>query len=485
MAMMQASLRDHLERSKSWGGSSTVLDYVYRPNTVAELCEVLELGQRMGLSVGMRGAGRSYGDAALNGEHLLLDLSHMNRILNWDAETGVATVEPGVTISQLWQHVLADGWWPPVVPGTMYATLGGCAAMNIHGKNHWQVGTLGDHILGFSLLLATGEVVECSRRNNEDVFSASIGSFGMLGCFTKLSIKMKRVKSGLVRVKGVSVSNMEAMLDVIEDSKDKVDYVVGWVDGLSSGRSCGRGQVHTATYVRRDTGSVPDSSLSVESQQLPRRIMGVIPRRAIWRLVKPFTNKFGMRLINTGKYWLACSADGHSVEQSLARFNFLLDFVPDWEKGYLPGGLIQYQSFIAYDRAAQAFRDLLMCCRSYHVPPMLCVVKRHRRDDFLVSCGVDGFSMAMDFQVTDRTRERLVRLSRAMDEVVINAGGRFYLAKDSTLHPSTARTYLGGNTISQLAALKKRCDPEGLLQTNLSRRVVPDLHSRSDKPSSL
>ena len=64
----------------------------------------------------------------------------MNRILKWDPQTGRVTAEPGVTIEKLWQGVEPDGWWPPVVSGTMYTTLGGCLGANIHGKNNFKVG---------------------------------------------------------------------------------------------------------------------------------------------------------------------------------------------------------------------------------------------------------------------------------------------------------------------------------------------------------
>ena len=473
---MPTVLNMQLERSKSWGRASTVMNYVHRPTTISGLREVFELGQRMDLSVGMRGAGRSYGDASFNGEQLLLDLSAMNRILDWDAEQGVITVEPGVTIAQLWQHVISSGWWPPVVPGTMHATLGGCAGMNIHGKNHWQVGTLGDHILRFSNMLPTGEVIQCNREDNAEMFSACIGAFGMLGCFTDLTLKLKRIHSGVLRVRSSAVTDLEHMLGVIDDCKDDVDYVVGWLDGLASGRRLGRGQVHMATHLPPGEDHMSDKSMDVKSQQLPQRFLGTIPLTSLWRLTKPFANEFGLRLINSGKYWAARRTDGGEFEQSLTEFNFLLDFIPEWEKICLPGGLVQYQSFIVQERAAGTFRALLRRCRTYNVPPMLCVVKRHRPDDFLVSCGVDGFSLAMDFRVTRRNREHLVQLARELDQIVLSAGGRFYLAKDSTLHPEAARSYLGDDTIQQLGALKQRCDPEGILQSNLSRRVLPELH---------
>ena len=45
--------------------------------------------------------------------------------------------EPGLTIEGLWRRTIQDGYWPAVVPGTMLPTLGGCLAMNIHGKNNF------------------------------------------------------------------------------------------------------------------------------------------------------------------------------------------------------------------------------------------------------------------------------------------------------------------------------------------------------------
>src|SRR5207249_1260771 len=110
--------------------------YVYRPSTEAGMREVFELARKGGHTIGLRGAGRSYGDASLNAEEISLDLSRMKRILEWDPESGLITVEPGVTIQELWEYAIEDGWWPSVAPGTMFPTIGGCAAMNIHGKNN-------------------------------------------------------------------------------------------------------------------------------------------------------------------------------------------------------------------------------------------------------------------------------------------------------------------------------------------------------------
>ena len=169
---------EHLERVMAWGGATAGMSYVYRPSTAAALHETLTLAQRSGRTVGLRGGGNSYGDAAMNSENVVVDLRRMNRILEWDATTGRIRLEPGVTLAQLWQYVLEDGWWPPVATGTSLTTMGGSAAMNVHGKNAFRVGPIGDHILEFDLMLASGEKM-CIRDSQSAVAGAE-RIFGLL-----------------------------------------------------------------------------------------------------------------------------------------------------------------------------------------------------------------------------------------------------------------------------------------------------------------
>ncbi|HKS71383.1 MAG TPA: FAD-binding oxidoreductase, partial [Ktedonobacterales bacterium] len=174
---------------------------VVRPRTPEEIAAVFEAAARAGETVGLRGGGCSYGDAALNSGHVLLDLSRMNRVVAWDPQVGELTVEPGVTIAQVWQTTLADGWWPPVVPGTMAVTIGGAASANIHGKNNWRDGSFGEHIVRFDLLLPSGQLVTCSPDQHADLYFSAIGGWGLLGCFTSITVRLRRIYSGLVRVR--------------------------------------------------------------------------------------------------------------------------------------------------------------------------------------------------------------------------------------------------------------------------------------------
>src|SRR5688572_31757177 len=179
---------DRLTRLHGFGRAAHSPAYLYRPTHADEIAALFELAGARGFSIAPRGAGRSYGDAALNAGQVVLDLQRMSRVLAWDPLTGIITVEPGVTIEQLWHYTLEDGWWPPVVPGTMRPTLGGCLGMNIHGKNNYHTGPFGEHVLAFEALLPTGETVTCTPTRNADLFYSLISGLGVLGVFVSIKI---------------------------------------------------------------------------------------------------------------------------------------------------------------------------------------------------------------------------------------------------------------------------------------------------------
>lgn len=463
---------DHLERVYGWGMSVSAAGYVFRPSTIEGVREVFRIARRTGRSVGFRGAGRSYGDASINAENIVLDLGRMNRILEWDPQTGIVVVEPGVTIRDLWNYILPDGWWPPVVPGTMFPTIAGCASMNVHGKNNFAVGATGAHILDFDLLLPSGDLLRCSRDENPEIFRAAIGGFGMLGCFTRLRLKMKRVWSGMLEVEGITARSLGEMFRVFEERLDGADYLVGWIDAFTGGKALGRGVIHQANYLGPGVDPNPAQTLRPENQALPDTILGIVPKGILWKFMRPFVNNFGMRLLNIGRYRSSSLLDrGGTYRQSHAAFAFLLDYVPDWKKSYGRGGLVQYQSFVPKEHAERVFREQLELCRRRGCPSYLAVLKRHRPDEFLMTHAVDGYSLALDFRITKRNREAIRSLVREMTRIVLDAGGKFYFAKDSLLLPEEAREFLGDERLGAFAALKRQCDPEGMLETNLARRL--------------
>ncbi len=454
---------------ENFGHSLSAPAYLIQPHTTEEIYEAFQLAKKKGLTVTARGAGRSYNDAALTGGGIVLDMRGMNAITAWDNSTGLITAQPGATLEQIWQRVEPDGWWPPVVSGTMKTTLGGCLSANIHGKNNFKMGTIGEHVVEFTAVLPTGAEITCSPGKNADLFYSMISGLGMLGIFTSVTLQMKRVHSGLLTVDAYPVHNLREHLSSLLDGAPDHDYIVGWLDCIAGGKSLGRGQIHATRYLHEGEDPNPQETMKINNQVLPPRIFGVFPKSMLHFFMAPFMNNIGVWGVNTAKY--IASLRKHTFRQSHAAFHFLLDYVPDWELSYGRRGLIQYQSFIPKESAEAAWTEMIKLSHKNGLPSYLGVTKRHRPDKFLLTHAVDGFSLAMDFKVTNKNRAKLNGMLQEFDRIVLQAEGRFYFAKNSETTAETAQAFYGEETIAKFKKLKKRCDPNALLESDLYRRI--------------
>lgn len=438
------------------------------PRSGDEVAHWFRFARENGLTVGLRGSGRSYGDAALNGGGLVLDTRGMRRVLAWDPDTGIADVEPGVTIEDLWRTFLKDGWWPAIVPGTMFPTLGGIASMNVHGKNCFKVGPWGDHILEGDLCAPDGQVYRVSRDENADLFRAAIGGFGMLGAWSRLRIQLKRVHSGKLKVKGFYCHTLDEQFAWFEEWTQKSDYCVSWLDCIAGGASLGRGEPHAAWYLHEGEDKAPN--LDPAAQDLPGHILGV-PRGLVGTILGKFNTNWGMRLVNFGKSAVARVSAGREYEQGLVAFNFLLDYVPTFRDAYRPHGFVQYQPFVPKDAAKEVFTNVLRLTQARGVPSYLGVMKRHRPDDYLLSHGVDGYSLALDFPMNPGNRAVLLKTLHELSDMVCEAGGRFYPAKDGVIRPDHFQRAWGQERISRFQTLRDMVDPDRVLRTEFAARV--------------
>lgn len=459
---------------QGWGGAISGVSDVLQPTTSEEVRRAILSVAQAGESLGFRGSGCSYGDASLNSPGKVLDLSQMNRVLSFDPERGLARVQPGVTIEQLWQRSISHGFWPAVVPGTMKVSVGGAAALNIHGKNNYAVGTFGEHIRSFKLITPTGEEISCSSTDHADLFFSAIGGLGMLGCFTELELQLKKVHSGRVRVNALVAANLEEQIRLFEELRCSSDYLVSWVDLYGRGASLGRGVLHRAVNFQSGEDPTGKGYLSAIHQRVPTHVLGFVPKGWLWPAMW-VARRMGLTgWINATKMKAGTYEERKgSYCQSHGAFHFLLDYVPRWHWMTKPRGLIQFQPFVPLECALEVLSCLIEDCQRAALVPYLGVLKRHRSDPFLLTHGLDGFSLAMDFAIpsTSRHRARLWDLCDRMTDRVLTAGGRFYYAKDSTLRPSDPLRIHGADALRQFRDLKANYDPERVLQSSLARRL--------------
>ena len=117
-----------------WGNSTKYNCNVHYLNKVSNISNIFENSK----SLIARGAGRSYGDSSLAETVLILD--KRKKIYNFNIDQGEIEISSDFTIGELNDVTIPKGWIIPVTPGTSFATIGGCGASDVHGKNHQQEG---------------------------------------------------------------------------------------------------------------------------------------------------------------------------------------------------------------------------------------------------------------------------------------------------------------------------------------------------------
>lgn len=442
---------------QGFGGNCRSDGFLFHPTSTADLHEVADLAVQSGRKIALRGSARSYGDPAQAAEAFVLDLSQWNQILDWNPETGVLIAEPGVTLEQIWRLTLPDGYWLPVVSGTMRPTLAGALAMNIHGKNAADAGTLGEWVDRIDVWSPRGTHILLP---DDPDFTNVISGAGLLGVITQVTLRMKRVPSGEVDVKSLHAADWDGQFAAFAE-EESADYRVSWVDAFGQGR----GHFHSARYA--------EDGRKDRAQDLPSRILGLWPKAWVWPILRLLNTRSGMRTLNSVKALGAKFAHNKVHRQGLVEFQFLLDYVPNWQRAYGADGLLQFQPFVPKEHAREVFQALLADAADARMEPFLAVMKRHRADklNWLFGYALDGYSLALDFKVQPASGDQQKDLLRRMTERVLDAGGRFYFAKDSVLSPSEVQRYLGEATLARYHEAKTRLDPNGLFTSDLARRL--------------
>jgi FAD/FMN-containing dehydrogenase len=434
---------------------------------VTDLIAALAYAREHHLTVIAHGAGHSYTDAALNTDGVVIDLAPMRHVLSWDPERGVAEVEPGVTMGDLVRTTLPDGWWPPVTPSTAEATIGGCVALNVNGKNAWKVGSFGEHVRSLTLLLASGALLTLTPQSHPHLFRAVVGGAGLLGVITRIELQLQRVASARVDLRIRPAGSVGEMLHILQH-EEQAGFLEGWVDGLAPVRALGRGLVTCTMFRSGDRPARGTASLALS----PGKGLALGTAYILGTIARPAATP-GMRLVNRLAYCMGNAWDWERVlHPLLVKSTYYSPAVLEAVRAILPHGIETFQAFVPASQAEAVFKHILMCSSEQALAPLWCSVKRHRVDPFLLSYQVDGFSLEVNYHREPRAWPRLQRTLQDLVPVVLAAGGRFYLAKDGLLTGAWYRQSIGAAAVAAFLQIKQRYDPDGLFQSDLFRRVL-------------
>jgi decaprenylphospho-beta-D-ribofuranose 2-oxidase len=404
-----------------WGRYPRQDCVVNRPRSEDELRALVGDG-----SLIARGNGRGYGDCAQNAANTV-EMLRFNRMLSFDSATGRLVAEAGVLLKDVIDCFLPRGWFPAVTPGTKFVTLGGMVAADVHGKNHHRDGSFGAFVDWLDLLGADGKVRRCSPTRNAKLFACTIGGMGLTGIILRVAFRLRPVESAWIRQTTLPAADLDATMRLFEEF-GSATYSVAWIDCLATGRRLGRSAImlgeHAAVW------------------ELPERLRGkpfaAPPRKMI---PVPFDAPPGLLSRLTVKAFNAAYYRGHARAGRTRlvdwdRYFYPLDALAGWNRIYGKHGLLQIQCALPLAASREGLAELLKAVSASGQGAFLAVLKRlGAAGSGAFSFPMEGYTLALDFPVSPQT----LALMERIDRIVLDHGGRFYLAKDSRMSAKTLR----------------------------------------------
>jgi FAD/FMN-containing dehydrogenase len=439
-----------------WGRYPTVKSHVDRPEKRSTLLSRVEDNSEPVLA---RGAGRSYGDAALlegGGTTVLTD--RLNRMLAFDPGAGVLRAEAGVRLREILETFVPRGWFLPVTPGTKEVTLGGAIAFDIHGKNHHRDGGISNFVREIELLTANGKTVTCGPDQNEELFWATVSGAGLTGIITEVALELRPIETAYVAERTLKAQDLDDAFALFEKHEPDYLYSVAWIDCLASGDALGRSHLMFGRHAtpdelpakqRRDPlGYEPDHLASLPFD-LPE---GVLSEHT----VKAFNQLYYARQRKRDKRAVV----------GVDPFFYPLDAIGDWNRMYGESGFVQFQCVLPMEASYDGLKEILWEVQESGLASFLAVLKRMGPPDGgLLTFPMEGYTLALDIP----RRDGLESLLRGLHETVARRGGRVYLAKDAYLRPDTFREMYPA--LEEWMEVKRRVDPENRFTSAQAQRL--------------
>jgi decaprenylphospho-beta-D-ribofuranose 2-oxidase len=404
-----------------------------------------------------RGLGRSYGDSAQNSGGRVVDTTAVSGITAFDVDTGLVTALGGTSLDTLMHELVPRGWFVPVTPGTRQVTVGGAVASDIHGKDHHRVGTWRASVERLTLATPTG-TREVGPDLEPDLFWATAGGMGLTGIVVDATFRMRRIDTSLLAIDTDRTTDLDATLALMEAEDHRYPYSVAWIDLTARGRHAGRSILERGDFATLDQ---LDARHRREPLAFRSHALATAPPIVPPRLINPLT----VRAFNEAWYRKAPRRRrGHL--QTIPGFFHPLDLVDRWNRVYGRPGLLQWQCAVPLD-AVDELRRIVIDLSESGYPSFLAVLKRFGAPNpGPLSFPIEGWTLAVDVAAVGAD---LGRFLDALDQRVVEAGGRLYLTKDSRMDPALLGAMYP--RLDEWRKVRDAVDPDGVLASDHARRL--------------
>jgi FAD/FMN-containing dehydrogenase len=329
-------------------------------------------------------------------------------------------------------------------------------AADVHGKSHHREGCFGEHVTGFKLKVGDGTIIEVSENAEPELFRATIGGMGLTGHILDVELRMQRVPSPWIWTEVEQIDDLHVLVGRLREASKAWPYTVAWIDWLAGGERRGRGLIQKGRWA--DPSEAPTG--------FPRcKTTASVPIDfPNWFLTSTL-----VRPINAVHYRRGGASGGGKIVHPESFF-YPLDALGSWNRLYGRRGFIEYQCVLPAAGGNPPYERFFAALDKMRGAPFLCVMKDFEREGKgMISFPKPGLAIAMHMPVRERQTQGLVD---ALNEVVLSAGGRIYLAKDAFTRREHYREM--EPRLEAWIRVREKWDPAGKLRSAQSVRLLGD-----------
>ena len=388
---------------KSWAKEFSGEYFIYEPKTTQDVKEILHNKKNIIPSGGFR----SYGDSAVNVN--IINSKNFDKIISFDEKIGVLKAQSGVTIETLLNFLIPKGWFLKVTPGTKYATLGGCIASDVHGKEHHKDGCFSESVKSIKIITNKNETIIFTKKKFPELFKATCGGMGLTGFITEATIQCKQIKSSKIKFKKMLNKSLNEVFLCFENFKE-FTYSVAWIDTIEKKKE------FKSIFIIGEF--FEDLKFSIKKK----------PKFSIFLNLKIINNLTIILFNKLYFFWNYFNKKSGVINYD--SFFYPLDKINNWHKLYGNNGFVQYQFIVPKILSKKAILEVLNYMNDKKFYSSLAVLKLHgAQNQNYLSFPMSGYSLALDFPANKKTFYHL----KELDKIILKYQGKIYLTKDSRM----------------------------------------------------
>ncbi|MCL5005280.1 MAG: FAD-binding oxidoreductase [Acidobacteria bacterium] len=201
---------------------------VVRPASAEDVASAIKFAVCHGLSVSTRGGGHSQTGQSLS-DQIVLDMTSLDKVTEVNPGQGTLTCQTGLKWRTLVEQLSSQQLSPFVLTNNLDVTIGGTLSTGGLGVASWRYGTQADNCAELEVVTGEGEIVRCSREQNQDLFDAVRAGMGQVGVITGAKLRIRRYLPGF-RSFYLLYDDLGVLLDDLKIvmTDERFDYLESW-----------------------------------------------------------------------------------------------------------------------------------------------------------------------------------------------------------------------------------------------------------------